>query len=122
MQSRMSDRYQSYEEFWPFYVGEHSKAATRWCHFIGTTGVILFALSAVITMNPFMLIACPLSGYSWAWVSHFFIEKNRPATFKYPLWSLRGDFRMYLYMLTGRMNAEVEKYGKTAAVVAPVRA
>ena len=118
----MADRFQTYEEFWPFYVGEHSKPLTRWFHFIGTSGVLLIALGAVLTMNPWLFLACPLSGYSWAWVSHFFIEKNKPATFKYPLWSLRGDFRMYFYMLTGRMNAEVEKYGKQAVVAAPARA
>lgn len=118
----MADRIQSYEEFWPFYVGEHSKAATRWCHFVGTTGVFFFLVSAIVTMNPLLLIACPLSGYSWAWVSHFFIEKNKPATFKYPLWSLRGDFRMYFFMLTGRMNAEVLKYAKPQPVPATARA
>lgn len=118
----MADRFQTYEEFWPFYVGEHSRPATRWCHFIGTTGVLLFALSAVVTLNPFMLLLCPLSGYAWAWASHMLIEKNRPATFKYPLWSLRADFRMYRYMLVGRMNVEVAKYGKTTPVPVPVRA
>lgn len=102
-------RFQTYEEFWPFYVGEHAKPLTRWMHFVGTTGVFLLLISAVVTLNPWLLLLCPVSGYSWAWVSHFFVEKNRPATFKYPLWSLRGDFHMYFLMLLGKMDAEVEK-------------
>lgn len=114
------NRIPTYREFWPFYVGEHSKPATRWMHFVGTSGVILCALSAIVTMNPWMFLLCPLSGYSWAWVSHFFVEKNRPATFKYPLWSLGADFHMYFFMLTGRMNAEVEKVA--ASKSAPVSA
>ncbi|MFL5318746.1 MAG: Mpo1-like protein [Myxococcaceae bacterium] len=102
-------RIPSYREFWPYYVGEHKKPLTRWLHFVGTTGVFLILISAIVTMRPWMLLLCPLSGYSWAWVSHFFVEKNRPATFKYPLWSLTGDFQMYFFMITGRMNAEVER-------------
>src|SRR6185312_1604311 len=92
-------RLQTYAEFWPYYLQEHRKRTTRVFHYIGTTGVFAVLLSAMVTRAPMELIAAPVCGYGWAWVSHFFIEKNRPATFKYPLWSLGSDFRMYFLML-----------------------
>lgn len=105
----MADRFQSFDEFWPYYVSEHAHPACRALHYIGTTNALVFALITAITANPWFLLAIPLSSYSCAWVGHFFIEKNRPATFTYPLWSLLGDFKMYGLFLTGRMKAEVDK-------------
>ncbi len=102
----MSTRYTSFAEFWPFYVGEHSKATTRRWHFIGTLSLIpLLVLS--LTYNFYLLLLLPLSGYGFAWYSHYFVEKNRPATFTYPLWSLLADFKMFGLMCSGKMDAEV---------------
>src|SRR5687767_4449245 len=104
----MPPRFQSYEEFWPFYVAQHRRASTRACHFLGTTMVLLTVLAAVF-LSPRWLLAAPLVGYAPAWIGHFFFERNRPATFTYPLWSLRGDFRMYRLTLLGRMGAELSR-------------
>lgn len=118
----MSDRFQTFEEFWPYYVKEHSKPLTRWFHFVGT-GMALgclatFALTRKTRFIPLGLVA----GYGPAWVSHFFIEKNRPATFTYPLWSLQADFKMFEMMLTGRMDAEVARVLQEYAAAERARA
>jgi hypothetical protein len=98
-----------YNEFWDFYVGEHSKRATRTLHFIGTSlGLLLliwFIWSGRWYFFPLFLVV----GYAFAWFAHFVVEKNRPATFKYPFWSFISDFKMMWYMLTGRMSDEVER-------------
>jgi hypothetical protein len=104
----MVPRLASYEEFWPYYVSEHSLLMTRRLHFVGTTLVLAAALAAAL-VSPWWLLAAPVAGYGFAWVGHFFFERNRPATFTYPLWSLRGDFRMYRFMLLGRMGPELER-------------
>lgn len=101
----MSDP-RSYEEFWPFYVSQHLRPATRALHFAGTTAV-LACLAAAVIVSPWWALAAPLAGYAPAWLGHFGFEHNRPATFRYPLWSLRGDFRMYRLMWRGRMGDEV---------------
>ncbi len=110
----MSDRFESFEEFWPHYVREHADPLNRKLHFIGTTGVLAIAAAAAVTRRPKLLLAAPIMGYGFAWVGHFFVEKNRPATFTHPLWSLRGDFVMYFKMLTGQMDAEVAKATEAA--------
>jgi hypothetical protein len=96
--------FKSFEEFWPFYMSEHSDRTNRRVHFIGTMGVFDFLIAAVVTGNPWLLIGMPLCGYGFAWFGHFIIEKNRPATFQHPLWSLRGDFKMFFKILTGKMK------------------
>ena len=98
----------TYEEFWPFYVSQHLKPATQRLHFLGTT-FVLAALAAAIFVSPWWALAMPLVGYAPAWIGHFGFERNRPATFRYPLWSLRGDFRMYRLLWLGRMAPEVER-------------
>ena len=95
--------FSSFAEFYPFYLGEHSNRTCRRLHFIGTSLVIATAVSAVLTGNWGWLLLLPLFGYSFAWVGHFFFEKNRPATFKYPLYSLIGDFLMYRDIWIGRI-------------------
>ena len=104
--------FQSFEEFWPFYIGEHRKPVTRGLHYVGTGLGYALGVAALVTMNQWLVPAGLLAGYGPAWVSHFFIEHNRPATFKHPLWSFRGDARMLLYFLTGRMGAEFARLEK----------
>jgi hypothetical protein len=93
----------SYEEFWPYYVSEHSLPATRVLHFVGTA-LVLACVALGLIVSPWWLLAAPLAGYGFAWVGHFFFEHNRPATFKHPLWSFRGDFVMLRDVLTGRIR------------------
>ncbi len=102
-------RIKTYSEFWFFYLQEHSNATNRTLHFIGTTLVLLLASLALATGNYNIFWLCPLAGYAFAWVGHFKIEHNRPATFKYPFWSLLSDFKMYFYFLTRKLNSEIEK-------------
>ncbi|HKO97516.1 MAG TPA: DUF962 domain-containing protein [Pyrinomonadaceae bacterium] len=109
----MSDRrYKSFSEFWPHYVSEHSRPQTRALHLIGTaialSCIVYFAASGRWWLIPLALVP----GYGLAWVGHFFIEKNKPATFQYPLWSFMGDYKMIWMMLTGKINREVERVGK----------
>lgn len=101
----------TYDEFFAFYLREHSKPATRQMHFVGTTGTLLFLLAGIGYGRPLFFLAALLCGYGFAWVSHFFIEKNRPATFKYPLRSFVSDWKMWALMLTGKIGAELEKAG-----------
>lgn len=99
----MTQRYQTFREFWPFYLKEHSHPLNRRLHFAGTTLVNVTAIAAIATGRPLWLLACPLLGYGGAWMGHYLVEKNRPATFQYPLWSLRGDYKMYGKMLRGEL-------------------
>jgi hypothetical protein len=98
----------TYEEFWPYYVSQHLRPATRRLHFAGTTGV-LACLAAAVVVSPWWVPAALVAGYGPAWLGHFGFEHNRPATFRYPLWSLRGDFRMYRLMWLRRMGPEIER-------------
>ena len=102
----MPARFQTYEEFWPFYVSQHRNSTCRALHFVGTT-LVGVALGLTVLVSPWWFLAAPLAGYGFAWIGHFSFEKNKPATFTYPLWSLRGDFRMYRLMLRGRMGPEI---------------
>ena len=102
------ERIQSFEEFWPFYVREHAVPACRALHFIGST-LSLVVIAAGIIYSPWILLAAPVVGYGFAWFGHFFIEKNKPASFKYPLWSFIADWKMWAMILTGRMSGEVQR-------------
>ena len=103
------EKIKTYAEFWDFYVAEHSQPLTRLFHFIGTSLGIVLLVWIFRTGNFLYLPLCFATGYAFAWFSHFVIEKNKPATFKYPLWSFISDYKMVFYMLTGKMNAEVER-------------
>lgn len=108
----MADKhYRSFAEFWPFYLREHSRTLTRAYHYIGTSLVVAIALYAVISGKWLWLLAMPVAGYFFAWLAHFRVEKNRPATFTYPLWSLAADFKMWWMALTGQLGPELEKAG-----------
>ncbi len=104
----MEKRYQNYEDFWPFYVSQHLNATCRNLHFIGTN-IVYGLLIAGVLVSPWFFLTAPVAGYGFAWVGHFGFEKNRPATFKYPLWSLRADFRMHRLILLGKMQPEIER-------------
>ena len=109
LSGHVMERLKTFEEFWPFYVSQHSLPTTRALHFAGTTMVVGALAIAVARLSPMWVLAALVLGYGPAWIGHFFFEKNRPATFTYPFWSLRGDFRMYRLMLTGKMGPEVER-------------
>jgi len=107
----MTPRYTTFAEFWPHYLREHSKASTRALHYVGTTLVFAVAVFAIASGRLWWLLAMPLAGYSFAWLAHFTVEKYRPATFTYPLWSLAADFRMYFLWLGGKLPPELERAG-----------
>jgi hypothetical protein len=94
--------YADFEEYFPYYVSQHSRTATRWLHFAGTHLGTAAAMVALVRRRPAGLLALPLIGYGVAWCSHLAIEKNRPASFGHPLWSLRGDLRRISMMWQGR--------------------
>jgi hypothetical protein len=99
----------SFEEFWDFYVGEHRHPVNRAFHFVGSTAVLGCLAAGVLTRRPIFFLAAPVVGYGPAWIGHFFIEGNRPASFKYPLWSLRADYVMWWKIATRTMQAEVDR-------------
>lgn len=97
--------FKSFKEFYPFYLREHSNLTCRKLHFIGTCGVVSLLLLFFFTGNLLILTFVPLIGYGFAWLGHFIFEKNRPATFKHPIYSLMGDFKMFWEILTGKISA-----------------
>ena len=103
----------TFEEFWPHYLGEHRDPVNRGLHFVGTSLVYGIAALAVLR-SPMWILAAPIVGYGFAWVGHFVVERNRPATFTYPLWSLRGDFRMHARMLTFRLQPDLDRHQPAA--------
>jgi len=105
----MSLKYRSFGEFWPFYLREHSKPQTRLLHYVGTSIVVAVAIFALLSGRLLWLLVIPLAGYGFAWFAHFRVERNRPATFTYPLWSLAADFKMWWLWLTGGLQAELER-------------
>ncbi len=104
-------RIASFKEFWPFYVSQHRRHGTRVLHFAGTTIGLLFLARAVASGRPVFILWGLVAAYGLAWMGHFFIEKNRPATFQYPIWSFLGDLKMYGLMWRGRMTAEAVRLG-----------
>jgi hypothetical protein len=110
----MAGTIQTYREFWPFYLKEHSKPSTRMIHFIGTALVFVALAAASATRIWWLLLLMPVAGYGFAWFAHFFVEHNRPATFTYPFWSLYSDFRMFFVWLAGGLGGELRKYNIVA--------
>jgi hypothetical protein len=96
-----------FEDFWPFYLSQHRRAATRWLHCAGLV-LALLSLPVALALPRYSAIV-PAFGYGLAWLGHAFVERNRPATFRHPLWSLRGDFRMFRLVCTGRIDEELRR-------------
>lgn len=99
----MQARYQSFKEFYPFYLTQHSNKTCRTLHFVGSLLILVVIGYAVIQSQYMLLLTLPVIGYGFAWIGHFVFEKNRPATFTYPLWSLMGDWKMFWQMLSGKL-------------------
>jgi len=102
-------RYESFEAFFPYYLSEHSDPLNRALHYVGTLSAVFTLVYSLVTLNFWLLLAIPVIGYGPAWVGHFIVEKNRPATFTYPKWSLWGDFKMLALFLTGRLKKQLPK-------------
>ena len=99
----------TYAEFWDFYVREHSLPLTRLLHFTGTSLGIALMIFFVARGQWYFFPVFFIVGYAFAWFAHFVVEKNRPASFKYPFWSFISDFKMMAYMVKGRMGREVAR-------------
>ncbi len=111
-------KFESFTEFFPYYLAEHANLTCRRLHYVGTVLATSVALYAVLTGQWAMLILYPLIGYGFAWVGHFKFERNKPATFDYPFWSFMGDYRMLWLAVTGRLKeplmAGIKLHGKAA--------
>jgi hypothetical protein len=103
----------TYAEFWPYYLREHQKPGTKALHILGTAIALALLIVAIASGNWQVLLAAVVAGYFFAWVGHFFVERSRPATFTYPVWSLISDFRLFFTFLAGRLDAEYRRHGLT---------
>ncbi len=100
----MTARYRTFREFYPFYLSEHRHPVCRRLHFAGSALVLVALAAALVTVNAWWLAAAPVVGYGFAWIGHFFFEKNRPATFRHPLYSFIGDWVMFGQILRGKLR------------------
>ncbi|MBA9076819.1 DUF962 domain-containing protein [Rufibacter quisquiliarum] len=99
-----SPRLTSFKEFYPFYLSEHQNTTSRVLHFTGTGLLLILLIAALVLGRYAWLWGLPVIGYGFAWVGHFFFEKNRPATFQYPLYSLASDFVLFFQLLVGKQK------------------
>lgn len=106
-----SARFGTFAAFYPFYLSEHRNPTCRALHFSGSTLVLVLVALAMVSRNAWWLLAVPLAGYGFAWLGHFGFEKNRPATFSYPAYSLMGDWVMYWQLLTRKIPFEERDAG-----------
>ncbi|MHA7128768.1 Mpo1-like protein [Algoriphagus namhaensis] len=105
----MEKKYTSLKDFYPYYLEEHQHPTCRRLHFVGTGLLFLILMAAVVLNNYWILLSIPLVGYGFAWVGHFFFEKNKPATFQYPFYSLASDFIMFFDLLKGKEKFNPQK-------------
>lgn len=105
-------KYKTFRAFYPYYLTEHGDAANRRLHFIGTAGLIAILITAIILKKWWMLALIPVCGYGFAWAGHYFIEKNKPATFTYPLYSLASDFVMFWDTITWQIGKKLSAANK----------
>jgi hypothetical protein len=114
--SSTSASFATFDDFYPYYLTQHRNPINRAAHYVGTTAVLGAVAIAAATLHPAWLLLAPLLGYGPAFVGHFVFEKNKPATFDHPLWSIRADFRMYFQFVRGRMSRNDQPIrGRTAA-------
>lgn len=99
----MAEQFASFADFYPYYLAEHSNRTCRRLHFIGSTIGLALVVFAVISGQLWLILLALVQGYAWAWVGHFFFEHNKPATFKYPWMSFKGDWVMWKDILTGKI-------------------
>jgi hypothetical protein len=100
----MTQTYRRFRDFYTYYLSEHSDPTCRRLHFVGSTGTLICLALAIVQLNPWWLLAGLFCGYGFAWIGHFFFEKNRPATFKYPFYSFAGDWVLYKDIWTGKIR------------------
>ncbi|WP_299220328.1 DUF962 domain-containing protein [uncultured Aquimarina sp.] len=105
----MSDRIKTYSEFYKFYLTEHRNRTSRTLHFVGTFLVFIVIAIAIYYGWGWKWFLVPVVGYGFAWIGHAFFEKNKPATFKYPLWSLISDFKLFFEILLGKRSLDSTK-------------
>ncbi len=105
-------KYKTFWSFYPYYLTEHGDATNRLLHFAGTSLIIGFLIAGIALKNFWFIAAIPFCGYGFAWVGHYFIEKNRPATFTYPLYSLGSDFVMWWHTITGQLPSKLKEAHK----------
>jgi hypothetical protein len=103
----MEKVYTNLKDFYPYYLTEHQNLTSRRLHFVGTSFFLAVFAYAIFTTNWTLLWACPVLGYGFAWAGHYFFERNKPATFKYPAMSLISDFIMFWHILTGQLPAKM---------------
>ena len=104
MSNTSPHRYTSLKEFYPYYLSEHQNTTSRVLHFVGTGLLIIVAIASVALGKYVWLLLVPVIGYGFAWVGHFFFERNKPATFKYPFYSLASDFKLFFDILSGKQK------------------
>jgi hypothetical protein len=98
------------DDFWGFYLREHSRRSTRVMHYIGTTLAAGFLVASIVLANPWLLLAALFSGYLFAWLGHMLFEHNRPATFKHPLRSFAADWKMWALGMTGQLGKHLQRH------------
>jgi hypothetical protein len=98
------EKYRSFGDFYPFYLSEHSNKVSRRLHFTGTSIAVALLITAALTQKWWLIAVALVQGYAFAWVGHYFFEHNKPATFRYPAFSLMGDWRLWWEILTGKLR------------------